>query len=339
MIVLEKDQVIVFGAGNTSKLLLRKLDFNRIEIVAFADNDPGKWTDNFKNMGIPVIDPRQIAEYPYDYIIIGSIFEEEIMQQLYSLNVNKEKIIPYNLSQQDIMNYRHIFDVKELVATFMLQSQNYLEESYRLDSANFIREKFVNERGIIDTRHLFTDRKKYYQYIIDCVKELNDWDKGLFLEFGVYKGYTINLLSNLIGNKTKIYGFDSFEGLPEFWKPTQDKGAFNVNSVLPKVNENVELIKGWFDETLPSFAEEHRERFCSLIHIDCDLYSSTKTVFDNLKENIRKGTIIMFDELIGYVGWQDHEYRALIEFLNESGYSYKCIAAIYGGPQVAIQIQ
>jgi hypothetical protein len=37
---------------------------------------------------------------------------------------------------------------------------------------------------------------------------------GLIMEFGVYKGETINHIASLLPNK-QIYGFDSFEGLPE----------------------------------------------------------------------------------------------------------------------------
>ena len=42
-------------------------------------------------------------------------------------------------------------------------------------------------------------------------------------------------------------------------------------------------------------------------------YSSTKCVFDNLGPQIVSGTVIMFDELMGYEGWEQHEYRALQE--------------------------
>lgn len=79
----------------------------------------------------------------------------------------------------------------------------------------------------------------------NTVKHLND----LWLEFGVFRGSTINNMSNY--TKDTVYGFDSFEGLPEFWREGFDAGAFNLEGQLPSVNSNVELIKGWFTETLP----------------------------------------------------------------------------------------
>lgn len=39
-------------------------------------------------------------------------------------------------------------------------------------------------------------------------------DNGLHLEFGVFKGKIINMIAESLPKK-KIYGFDSFDGLPE----------------------------------------------------------------------------------------------------------------------------
>ena len=73
----------------------------------------------------------------------------------------------------------------------------------------------------------------------------------LWLEFGVASGHTINYISKFTNDT--VYGFDSFEGLPEKWRDGFDKGAFTRNGEFPNVNTNVQLIKGWFNETLPNF--------------------------------------------------------------------------------------
>ena len=111
-----------------------------------------------------------------------------------------------------------------------------------------------------------------------------------------------------------IYGFDSFEGLPDAWIPGFPKGYFNMDGKLPPVAPNVVLVKGWFDETLPPFVQQHPEPV-SYLHIDCDMYESTKTVFQNLAPRIVPGTVIVFDELVNYPGYQDHELKAFYEFL------------------------
>ena len=48
---------------------------------------------------------------------------------------------------------------------------------------------------------------------------------GLILEFGVFSGRTVNHIAGLVGAQ-KVYGFNSFEGLPEAWRPGFEKGTF-----------------------------------------------------------------------------------------------------------------
>ena len=156
---------------------------------------------------------------------------------------------------------------------------------------------------------------------------------GLILEFGVFKGSTISLIANTL-NKNIVYGFDSFEGLPETWRPGFEKGTFSLQT-LPDVPENVSLIKGMFDKTLPIFLKEHKE-YISFIHIDCDLYSSAKYVLFSLLDRITRGTVIVFDEFYNYLGWEHGEYKAFFEFINKTKKSFSYIG--YSQEQVAILI-
>ena len=160
------------------------------------------------------------------------------------------------------------------------------------------------------------------------------------MEFGVYKGETINIISEAKPDKI-IYGFDSFEGLPEDWRYQWNfnfsKGSFGLNGKMPRVNSNVRLVKGWFNETLPEFVKAHREP-CAFIHVDCDLYSSTKTIFDNLKDKIVSGTVIAFDEFFNYPGWQEGEYKAFTELVAEKNFEFEYIART-DKEQVAVKIK
>lgn len=158
---------------------------------------------------------------------------------------------------------------------------------------------------------------------------------GLFLEFGVFKGETINYIAKK--TKNKVYGFDSFEGLPEFWRDGFDRNAFAIEA-LPQVEDNVVLIKGRFEETLPVFLDEKRDLPIAYLHVDCDLYSSTKTVFDNLEGRIRSGTVIVFDEYFNFPGWQHNEFKAFKEFIDRTGMSYKYITYNCLHEQVAVKI-
>ena len=156
------------------------------------------------------------------------------------------------------------------------------------------------------------------------------------MEFGVFKGGTINLISSTLPDKI-IYGFDSFEGLPENWINNHQKGKFSLNGNLPQVNKNVRLIKGMFDETLPEFVRKHPQK-CAFIHIDCDLYSSTKTVFDNLKSQIGAGTVIAFDDYFNYPCWQQFGHKAFMEFIAETGLEFEYTART-SVRQIAVKIK
>lgn len=137
------------------------------------------------------------------------------------------------------------------------------------------------------------------------------------LEFGVFQGHTLHKMAKARPMATVI-GFDSFEGLPEHWRDNFGKGMFNLGSQIPRLPENSAVFKGWFNETVPRFKSLLKEnKKVDLIHMDADLYSSTKTVFDCLHENIKDGTYIVFDELLNYPGYQDHEMKALYEFCQE----------------------
>jgi hypothetical protein len=160
---------------------------------------------------------------------------------------------------------------------------------------------------------------------------------GLFCEFGVFQGHTINF----IASKTTetIHGFDSFEGLPETWRTGIEKGTFRV-SELPKVRDNVKLHKGWFSDSLPIWAKEHPGPL-AFVHLDADLYSSTKTVFDLLGDRIVPGTIIQFDEYFNYPGWQEHEFKAFAEFVEARGVQFEYIGYCDGAVdahQVSVRI-
>lgn len=160
-------------------------------------------------------------------------------------------------------------------------------------------------------------------------------ETGLKLEFGVYKGHTINLIAKYVD---KVYGFDSFEGLPENWHGDIKRGHFAVEG-LPQVASNVELIKGWFNESIPEFITDViDEASISLLHVDCDLYSSTKTIFENLGDRVNPGCVMIFNEYFNYPGWQNGEYLAFQEFVAHYKLNYEYICYNKNHEQVAVRI-
>jgi len=179
----------------------------------------------------------------------------------------------------------------------------------------------------------FKNRAQLYRYALDQVGH-ND---GLFLEFGVYKGDSINRLAGLKPD-VQWHGFDSFVGLPEAWTLGARRSAFSVGGKLPPVRRNVTLIKGFFEDTLPAFATAQRGAKVAFLHVDCDLYSATRTIFTKLAEMLQPGTIVIFDEFINYTGWQEGEYKAFMEFTREGARSFEYIGYVRTGGQVAVRL-
>jgi Macrocin-O-methyltransferase (TylF) len=177
----------------------------------------------------------------------------------------------------------------------------------------------------------FRDRFALMDYSLQSVDPKMD---GLYCEFGVWRGATINYIASRTDHT--IHGFDSFEGLPEDWRSGYYKGTFDVDG-LPKVSKNVVLHKGWFNESLPGWVKENPGPI-AFMHLDADLYSSTKTVFDILADQIVPGTVIQFDEYFNYPGWQDGEYKAFQEFVESRDIKFEYLGYCDLDEQVAVRI-
>ncbi|MDQ3288180.1 MAG: class I SAM-dependent methyltransferase [Pseudomonadota bacterium] len=157
---------------------------------------------------------------------------------------------------------------------------------------------------------------------------------GMVLEFGVASGKSIDFIAKNLPQET-IYGFDSFEGLPEDWISSYRKGHFAQK--VPQVADNVELVVGLFDETLPGFLARHPDDV-SYLHIDCDLYSSTRSILQLLGGRIRAGTVIVFDEYFNYPSWRQHEHKAFMEFVEERDVKFHFLGAVHSSVQASILI-
>jgi Tfp pilus assembly protein PilF len=157
---------------------------------------------------------------------------------------------------------------------------------------------------------------------------------GLVLEFGVRHGTSIRQIAALAGQQ--VHGFDSFEGLPEVWHH-EPKGSYTTKGEIPGVPDNVTLHAGWFDDTLPGFLQQHRDPV-RLLNIDCDIYSSTKTVLELLAPQIVPGSVIVFDEYIGNAHWREDEFKAFQEAVASNGWSYEYLCFSVFTKQVAVRI-
>jgi methyltransferase family protein len=166
--------------------------------------------------------------------------------------------------------------------------------------------------------------------------------RGLFLEFGVGSATSSEVVAAALKLRRpdgRLYGFDSFEGLPERWRLGVPKGAFR-RSEPPQVSSSITLIVGRFQETLEPFLRTHPGHV-SFVHVDSDLYSSAAYVLRTLAGQGRlvRGTVVDFDEYFAYPGWQRKgEALAFRELCTETGTSFEPIGIVPGGQQYAVTL-
>ena len=158
---------------------------------------------------------------------------------------------------------------------------------------------------------------------------------GLWIEFGVFNGNTLQHMSNAASDKL-IYAFDSFKGLPERWRNVSynhklekyvKKTAFDRKGIPPLMKtHNIAFVIGLFQHTLPPFIKEHSGKTISFLHIDSDIYSSAYFVLKNIRHMLSNQSIIVFDELVNYPEYKNGEMKALWNVFKGSDYSLELVA-------------
>ena len=155
---------------------------------------------------------------------------------------------------------------------------------------------------------------------------------GCYLEFGLFKGFSIwfaELLSReFTGENFRLYGFDSFLGLPPtvvdkeelYWAP----GAYACSreAVVRSIKDSggdlnrITLVEGFYsDELFRSALSNVTLGSPAIVVIDADIYESCKIILDYFGTAFQKGTILLFDDFNAFERSDDHgERRALKEF-------------------------
>jgi hypothetical protein len=164
--------------------------------------------------------------------------------------------------------------------------------------------------------------KKPWRPVLDAALRLSPRPNGQILEFGVFRGDSIR---HMAARKpaSALHGFDSFEGFPDDDRRDWDQD-FRVEA-LPEVPGNVTLHRGFFDATLPAFLDAWTAEAppIALVHIDCDIFSSTHTVLTALEPYLAAGDIVAFDELMNYSEFAANEFLALYLFLRRTGLDFE----------------
>ena len=152
---------------------------------------------------------------------------------------------------------------------------------------------------------------------------------GCVVECGVWRGGMIAGVASILGPSRRYYLCDSFEGLPPV-KPIDGAAAarWQQDTTSPHYHDNCRageeyaiqamalagigsptLVKGWFDQSLPSL---RLEQPIALLRLDGDWYDSTMACLQSLYDQVSPGGLIIIDD---YYTW-DGCSRAVHDFLS-----------------------
>jgi O-methyltransferase len=182
--------------------------------------------------------------------------------------------------------------------------------------------------------------KDLHDFFTKCVKmlrEIKGEKIGDYLEFGVFNGSSISSMhqtgQELDLKETRYFGFDAFEGLPEKSEHEDDgvwkKGFYacsfeQMGECLRRKNIDIAAInwiKGWYENTLNSdTVNKYQLSNIGIVFIDCDTYSSSKSVLNFITPLLTSPAILCFDD------WKLNdldikgmgEYQSFNEFLDNN---------------------
>lgn len=179
----------------------------------------------------------------------------------------------------------------------------------------------------------YSRREKLYAAL--CEQENIHQQPINYLEFGVSSGGSFKYwLAKNQHPASKFYGFDTFEGLPESFGPFGKGSMANSIESLQITDARASFYKGLFQHTLLPFLEQFPNDKRKLIHLDADIFSATIFALSQLHRFLKKGDIIMFDEL----AVPTHEFMALDIYNRSFNPQYEVIAAANNYLFVAIKI-
>jgi len=172
-------------------------------------------------------------------------------------------------------------------------------------------------------------------------------------EFGTCAGRSMKVTADFYKKNNckirKMFGFDSFEGLPEekndpYAHPSWYRGAFSAEirfktkdktEIMKKVLEvigprehEILLIPGFYDKVLrDDLVRKYDMRPASFVNIDCDIYTSAYLALDFMFRNnlITKNTFIRYDDWGGTPEYKGGESRAHKEIQKKYNVNFKLI--------------
>jgi O-methyltransferase len=171
-----------------------------------------------------------------------------------------------------------------------------------------------------------------YPYIQNLLLAQKVKVDGCVVECGTWRGGMIAGFATVLGNKREYYLFDSFEGLPDAtendgelaakyqadtkenpeygWDNCRAEISFAEQAMKKSGVDHYQLVKGWFENTLPGFDKSKK---IALLHLDGDWYDSVYLCLEQLYDSVVPGGIVIIDD---YTNWEGCT-KAVHDFLSK----------------------
>jgi len=159
-----------------------------------------------------------------------------------------------------------------------------------------------------------------YQFSRHCLRLSGD-----FAECGVYRGGSAFLIASTLAGSSankerQLHLFDTFEGMPSTANEDPSgvkEGRFGDTS-LGAVREylNDFPFVSFHPGYIPSTLDPVKDRRFAFVHIDVDLYQSTRDCLEFFYHRIVPGGVMIFDDY-GWAIFRDSEKRAVDEFFRD----------------------
>lgn len=306
-------KVILYGTGSLCQIIVRRLKYCDIDIVAFTDSDYNKHGSTFCEKEI--ISPYKIKEYNYDKIIIASSFFDEIKEFLLTLDINTENIISYTeFVKDEILKYYNLnerklnndLELKEVINYINNKSNNLRTFCYKFCDDYLNRNIEILKDKSVDMYYVnYENKKMYFKKSLNTKSKVLEYYNSISIEQDInsphrYLTENFNVDSNSVimdigvgdGNFTlsvidkikQAYLFESdkewIEALNLTFKPYANKVKI-IEAFVSNKNENDNI-------TLDSYIFEENIDF-----IKIDAEGSEKLILDGAINLLKKNKIKM----------------------------------------------
>jgi O-methyltransferase len=199
------------------------------------------------------------------------------------LNIDLDAIVPQDKTFQD----------KYVIGTRLL----LLMKSERIKSGDQSYIAFLEMyEALGQTTLLDFDRAN----ILYQAAQASGYLEGCSAECGVYRGGGSVLIAKLFPTR-RHYALDTYEGFPDVFSTIdvhKKDGFADVSTTeieqLFKAYANITMLKGPFSGSFPMI----QEQAFAFVHVDADLYLSTKECLEFFYPRILPGGIMLFDDYL-----------------------------------------